>query len=54
MSTPLTHELIARSGHYRDMDISGVERDTLLLDPRTVDPSDDGVVAKAIKVALSA
>jgi pyruvate dehydrogenase E1 component alpha subunit len=30
MSIPLTHELIAHSGRYRDMDISGMDRDTLL------------------------
>jgi pyruvate dehydrogenase E1 component alpha subunit len=30
MSLPLSHELIARSGPYREMDIGGVDRETLL------------------------
>ena len=33
--------------------VARVERDTLLLDPRTVDPDDDATVIKAIQAAMS-
>lgn len=45
-------ELALRLRRHDPPVIARIERDRLLLDPRTIDPRDDGVVVTAVRVAL--